>query len=95
MADTHPGAHHGNAETLRNYWTHGEGAAKIRWGTPGDFARCVRELDKYMPGQAAGYCNLLHHRALGMWPAQHAELEKGAKGSRMQRIRHIIAGGGR
>lgn len=73
MADTSPGD--GNAETLRRYWTEGKGAAKIRWGTPGDFDRCVRELGKYMPGQAKGYCNLLHHRALGYYPATHAKME--------------------
>lgn len=26
----------GNAETLKSYWTTGEGAAKIRWGEGGD-----------------------------------------------------------
>ena len=25
--------------------------------------------------QAKGYANLLHHRALGYWPAQHAQME--------------------
>jgi hypothetical protein len=34
----------GNAQTLRNYWTRGAGAAKIRWGTPGDWSRCNRLL---------------------------------------------------
>ena len=66
----------GNAETLRRYWAEGEGAAKIRWGTEGDFDRCVRAVNQYMPGQAEGYCNLLHHRALGIWPAQHAGIAK-------------------
>ena len=66
MADVRPGD--GNAETLRRYWTVGEGAAKIRWGTPGDFDRCVRQLDDYMPGRAEGYCALLHKRATGFWP---------------------------
>lgn len=75
MADTHPGD--GDAETLRRYWTTGEGAAKIRWGTPGDFDRCVRQLEKYMPGQAEGYCNLLHKRATGIYPATHAKQERG------------------
>ena len=65
MADTRPGD--GDAEVLRRYWTTGEGALKIRWGTPGDFDRCVTQLDKYMPGRAEGYCNLLHKRATGMW----------------------------
>ena len=77
MADTHPGDGDGDAERLRIYWAHGEGAAKIRWGTPGDFDRCVSHLRKHMPGPdlAEGYCNLLHHRALGIWPATHAKLE--------------------
>jgi hypothetical protein len=44
------------AAPLRRYWTHGEGAAKIRWGEPGDFDRCVREVSKHMPGRAEGYC---------------------------------------
>ncbi len=65
MADTTPGG--GNAETLRRYWTTGKGAAKIRWGTPGDHGRCVKELSKYMPGRAAGYCQLLHKRATGVY----------------------------
>lgn len=69
MADLHPGD--GDAEQLRRYWLHGEGAVKIRWGTPGDFDRCVRHLGKYMPGRAEGYCANLHHRATGMWPGEH------------------------
>lgn len=67
----------GSAEELREYWTRGEGAAKIRWGTPGDFNRCVSHLSKYMPGQAEGYCNLLHKRATGIYPATHAKQEGG------------------
>ncbi|MER7905387.1 hypothetical protein ABZT07_20495 [Streptomyces sp. NPDC005317] len=67
----------GSAEELRQYWTRGEGAAKIRWGTPGDFDRCVKHLEKYMPGQAEGYCNLLHKRATGIYPATHAKQERG------------------
>lgn len=64
----------GHAETLRRYWAEGEGAAKIRWGDPGDFARCVEHVSKFMPGQAEGYCNLLHKRALGFYPATHAKM---------------------
>lgn len=26
-----------NTEKLMNYWAHGAGAIKIKWGTPGDF----------------------------------------------------------
>lgn len=59
----------GNAEQLRRYWSHGEGARLIRWGTPGDFMRCVRRVNKYMTTeQAKGYCNERHQDALGVPP---------------------------
>lgn len=66
----HPGA----TERLHQYWVHGEGAAKIAWGTPGDFDRCVTLLSKYIHG-AKGYCNLAHKSALGFYPATHAKME--------------------
>lgn len=44
------------AEKLRRYWSTGEGAAKIRWNTPGDWKRCVRHLAKFMGDRAKGYC---------------------------------------
>jgi HK97 family phage prohead protease len=61
-------------ERLHRYWVHGEGAAKIGWGAPGDFDRCVAELGKYI-GDPQGYCNLAHHAALGFYPATHAKME--------------------
>ena len=78
----------GNAETLREYWTHeAHGgptdfayADEIAWGTPGDFMRAVNLLKEHAhmtDEQAKGYANLMHHRALGYWPAQHAEMERG------------------
>jgi hypothetical protein len=66
----------GNEETLIRYWTEGEGAAKIRWGEPGDFDRCVTEVTKDAHGkvpEVKGYCANLHHRALGVWPGQEDE----------------------
>lgn len=63
----------GNAETLRQYWTHGPGAAKIRWGTPGDWSRCNRQLSKYMGARAKGYCQLRHMAAIGMTTSAHAK----------------------
>jgi hypothetical protein len=66
----------GNAEKLRRYWTHGEGAAKIRWGTPGDWTRCVRHLSKYMGPRAKGYCQLRHKDALGFYTSTHAHIDK-------------------
>lgn len=67
-------------EKLLNYWVHGEGAAKIRWGTPGDFNRCVRNLRKYFPRNPEGLCNRLHTRALGVPPGQEHALTADAEG---------------
>jgi HK97 family phage prohead protease len=66
-------------ERLHQYWVHGEGAAKIRWGEPGDFDRCVLHLGKYIR-DPQGYCNLAHHAALGFYPATHAAMIKHATG---------------
>lgn len=57
---------------ITHYWVNGKGAAKIRWGVPGDFNRCRRQLVKYVqnPDWLAGLCANLHYRALGMWPGQ-------------------------
>lgn len=57
----------GNAEELRRYWTTGKGAAKIRWGTGGDWTRCVRNLSKYMGPRSKGYCALRHKEMNGVW----------------------------
>lgn len=65
MADRNPDD--GNADHLKDYWTTGEGAAKIRWDTPGDFTRCVRHLGKHVR-DPEGLCAVLHRRATGGWP---------------------------
>lgn len=52
---------------LRNYWLHGPGAAKIRWGMPGDWTRCVRHLAKYLGPRAKGWCQLRHKEAVGFY----------------------------
>jgi hypothetical protein len=57
----------GGAEKLRKYWTKGPGAAKIRWNTPGDWTRCVRQLGKYLGPRAKGYCALRHKEMTGHW----------------------------
>jgi HK97 family phage prohead protease len=75
MVDTDPKA----TERLHQYWVHGEGAAKIEWGQPGDFDRCVVELGKYIR-DPQGYCNLAHHAALGIYPATHAAEDRKATG---------------
>jgi hypothetical protein len=58
------------AGKLMDYWSHGKGAAKIRWGTDGSFNRCVRHLAKYFPKNTKGLCANLHHKATGEWPAE-------------------------
>lgn len=63
---------------LRRYWTKGPGAAKIKWGVPGDFNRCRTQLGKYVenPDWLAGTCANMHKEALGVWPGQ----ESGGRG---------------
>lgn len=53
------------ATKLREYWTKGPGAAKIKWGVSGDFDRCVREMRKYVGKRAEGLCNIYHRSAMG------------------------------
>lgn len=55
---------------LKRYWLAGPGAAKIGWGTPGSFKRCVRELHKYFPEDTEGLCANLYHEATGQWPGR-------------------------
>jgi hypothetical protein len=62
----------GNAEKLRQYWTTGKGAAKIRWNTGGDWKRCVRYLSKYLGKRAKGYCALRHKEVTGLWTGDQA-----------------------
>jgi hypothetical protein len=58
-------------EQLMVYWSEGAGAAKIRWGTSGDYDRCLRELGKYVrTDEVHGLCANLHHRATGAWPGK-------------------------
>ena len=54
---------------LRNYWTRGGGAAKIRWGTDGSFNRCVRLLGKHVT-RPQGLCAEYHKEATGESPAE-------------------------
>jgi hypothetical protein len=59
-----------HAAKLREYWTRGPGAAKIRWGTPGDFKRAVSHLRKFVGARAEGLAAVYHHVALGVWPGR-------------------------
>jgi hypothetical protein len=64
----------GNAERLRRYWTSGIGGAKIAWGTPRDWTRCVAHLSKYLGIRAKGYCNLRHFEMNGYYPGDRRNL---------------------
>ncbi|MFF4607943.1 hypothetical protein ACFY12_35050 [Streptomyces sp. NPDC001339] len=57
------------ADSLERYWKNGEGAAKIRWGTPGDWTRCHRHLTKHVgDDRARRICSQWHHDQTGVWP---------------------------
>lgn len=68
MVDPNPAR--GMPRQLQVYWLAGKGAAKIRWGMPHDFNRCVRNLRKYFPKNPQGLCNILHQKALGAPPGK-------------------------
>lgn len=64
-----------NAERLRRYWTKGQGAIRVAWGTEGDWTRCVANLSKHMT-DAEGYCADLHHEVMGYWPGDKRNKSK-------------------
>lgn len=68
MVDPNPAR--GMPRQLQVYWLAGKGAAKIRWGLPRDFYRCVRQLRKYFPKNPQGLCNILHQKAVGAPPGK-------------------------
>jgi hypothetical protein len=58
---------------LGRYWTRGEGAAKIGWGTDGAYERCVALVGakvKKLGIDIHGLCANLEKRATGHWPAE-------------------------
>lgn len=62
-----------STKKLKDYWVHGEGAAKIAWGTTGSYDRCLVELGKHVgPGIVHGLCANLYHQATGEWPGKHS-----------------------
>lgn len=59
----------GSDRKLRAYWVRGDGAAKIGWGTEGDFTRCTAHLGKYV-SDPEGLCAEYHKAATGQWPGK-------------------------
>jgi hypothetical protein len=82
-----------DTDRLRDYWTHGKGAALINWGVPGDFNRCRANLAKYIkPQYLSGYCANRHYDALGFWPGRPVSAETiAASGAVMQPSIHLVA----
>lgn len=59
----------GSARALIQWYETGEGAARIGWGTPGDFTRCVQLANDHMSSEKAkGFCANRHHAVTGEWP---------------------------
>ena len=66
---------------FKKYWGPGGiGGAKIRWGTDGDFDRCVRMVNAKVtekhgsplpPNEIRGLCSNLHREYLGKNPGEH------------------------
>lgn len=74
----------------------GEGAAKIGWGAPNDYARCLVELGKYTPEGAHGLCAEMHIAATGMTTTRHAELlgkDANQHGTAMDHLKAEVHGG--
>lgn len=75
VAAGHPVKGAMGAERLKQYWTHGKGALKIRWGTKGDLTRAHRHLAKFVgPVMAWGLAQNYHKEVFGMSNAHHDKL---------------------
>lgn len=60
-----------NSHVLEDYWKRGEGAAKIGWGTPGSYDRCVSHIGKHVDtDRAHRICAQWYHDVVGHWPGQ-------------------------
>lgn len=82
-----PDRNRGGAEKLRKYWTTGVGGvAKVRWGTPGDWTRCFRNLSKYLGPRARGYCALRHKEMTGKWTGDQKHMQKFASNSPIEMV---------
>lgn len=61
-----------NDGAFRHYWQHGEGAARIAWGTSGDYNRCVAKISKFVSkDRAQRICAQWNHDVTGYWPGDH------------------------
>jgi hypothetical protein len=87
MVDTGGAQRHPvSTERLMIFWAEGPGAARIKWGVPGDFDRCIVEIQKAvtdggkppLPDRVIkGLCSNLHQRATGARPGHAASEQHG------------------
>lgn len=74
---------------LRKSYLHGKVAARIRWGTGGDYTRCVKQAMKHgmSPGVAHGLCQTLHKAATGMYTGdkRHRQGKNSTAGAKLKR----------
>lgn len=63
-----------STEALEDFWEHGKGAVKIRWGTDGAMDRCIRQVTLHAHlADPGGYCATRHKHVTGEWPTTHGE----------------------
>ncbi len=76
---------------LRQSYLRGKVAARIRWRTPGDYTRCVRQARKHgmSSRQAHGVCQTLHKAATGMYTGdkRHRRGRNSTAGAKIRRGR--------
>ena len=72
---------------LRQSYLSGKVAARIRWGTPGDYTRCVRQAMKHgMSSRVAhGLCQTLHKQATGLYTGDRRHTGKKKKSGRRKK----------
>ena len=71
-------AHTRMPHQLQRSWLHGKAAAKIRWGTPGDWTRAYKfgVAHGMSPRVAKGVAQTMHKKATGMYTGDRKHLGK-------------------
>lgn len=66
---------------LRASYLTGKVARRIKWNTPGDYSRCVKQAMKHgmSPRVSKGLCQTLHKQATGMYTGDRRHTGKKGK----------------
>jgi len=65
----------GDRNRLKRYQTVGPGAAKIAWGTPGDWTRCVAVMTRHVGAHdAKEMCSVWHKEMTGLYTGDRRHL---------------------